>query len=638
MCGIAGWLGVWPDSEKCAKQFIRALRHLGPDGDGIRSWPDAALIHTRLSIIDLSSAGAQPMANERGTVWTVFNGEIYNHRQLRQRLEAKGHVFRSKSDTEVIPLLYEELGPQFVQELRGMFALAIYDTQRRRLILVRDRFGIKPLFYASGKDRFVFASEIGALKDLPNVDIGLDRQALYDFTALSYIPAPETFYSGIRALEPGQMLDVVLDSGGISCSSRRYHSWKIAPDPDMTLNHATDRAEELITIAVQRQLESDVSLGALLSGGIDSSLVSAAAQVASHGELRTFNVRFSDKQYDETWAAVAVARHIGSRHQTLSLGESGGTWEEITSLLAHCGQPFADTSVFAVQAICREMRKEVTVALCGDGGDEGFAGYYFYWMVERIAGWLKWPEPVLRAGSYVAALASRFRMVSPSFAGNLRGYGAASDAEIVQSLAAWLDTRQHARLVRDQGHEPVERHFRQQWQNDLGPRPDRIETLSALAAEFNIRLGLPNDLLFKTDIASMRVGLEIRVPLLDEDLIDFALSLPRQFKVRGKEGKLVLRKLATEQLPAEVAAKPKHGFAVPVDTWVDDDFRRKLGSLLLGPRSVLPEFYEPAVYRPWLEAFVTRGQHPEVNRAGMYYRAIMLLAMQMSLAPDSVRT
>jgi len=638
MCGIGGWIGEAASGEGAAAGLADSLRHRGPDSQGHRIWPDAGLVHTRLSIIDLSPMGAQPIANEDGSVWVVFNGEIYNHHALRDGLERQGHRFRGRSDSEVLPHLYEEHGAELVAMLRGMFALAIYDVRVRRLLLARDRFGIKPLFFGTTPGVLSFASEIGALRRFAGVDVTVDRQAAADFAALGYVPAPMTLFKGIRSLEPGQLLVSETDGKRTSVSTRRFQQFRMVGDGAITLEDAVERSRSLVASAVRSQLESDVPLGCLLSGGIDSSLVSAAAQRSLPGGLQTYNVQMPDPRYDETWAAVAVARHIGSRHQTLSLGESGGTWEEITSLLAHCGQPFADTSVFAVQAICREMRKEVTVALCGDGGDEGFAGYYFYWMVERIAGWLKWPEPVLRAGSYVAALASRFRMVSSSFAGNLRGYGAASDAEIVQSLAAWLDTRQHARLVRDQGHEPVERHFRQQWQNDLGPRPDRIETLSALAAEFNIRLGLPNDLLFKTDIASMRVGLEIRVPLLDEDLIDFALSLPRQFKVRGKEGKLVLRKLATEQLPAKVAAKPKHGFAVPVDTWVDDDFRRKLGSLLLGPRSVLPEFYEPAVYRPWLEAFVTRGQHPEVNRAGMYYRAIMLLAMQMSLAPDSVRT
>src|SRR5262245_32147047 len=213
MCGIAGWLGTVDDGELVAARLVQALRHRGPDSHGIRSWPEATLGHTRLSIIDLSPAGAQPMANEDGTIWTVFNGEIYNHRELRHGLEKRGHMFKGHSDTEVLPHLYEEEGSDFVSRLRGMFALAIYDTKTRTLILARDRFGIKPLFYAPGKNRFAFASEIRAVLELPDIDTQLDRQAIYDFAALSYIPAPETFHQGIRALQPGKILEAKLEDG-----------------------------------------------------------------------------------------------------------------------------------------------------------------------------------------------------------------------------------------------------------------------------------------------------------------------------------------------------------------------------------------------------------------------------------------
>src|SRR5262245_33903615 len=278
MCGIAGWLGNLPEGENHASRMVRALRHRGPNAQGIRSWSWATLVHTRLSIIDLSPAGAQPMANEDGTIWTVFNGEIYNHKDLRRKLELRGHAFRGHSDTEVLPHLYEEMGPEFVGKLRGMFALAIYDTRSRTLILARDRFGIKPLFYAPGKERLAFASEIRALFELPGIDTKPDRQAIYDFAALFFIPAPATFYTDIRALEPGEMLEARLDGERLSWTTRIYHHWSIAPDPTLTLEKATDRVDALLTNAVRCQMESDVPLGTLLSGGIDSSLVSAAAQ------------------------------------------------------------------------------------------------------------------------------------------------------------------------------------------------------------------------------------------------------------------------------------------------------------------------------------------------------------------------
>ena len=216
MCGIAGWLGTLPDSEKYASRMVHALHHRGPDAHGTRSWPEATLIHTRLSIIDLSPTGAQPMANEDGTIWTVFNGEIYNHLELRRQLEARGHVFKGRSDTEVLPHLYEEEGSGFVSKLRGMFALALYDTRTQTLLLARDRFGIKPLFYAPVTERFMFASEIRALRELPGIDDRPDRQAISDFAGLFYIPAPETFYTGIRALQPGEMLEARLDAHRVS--------------------------------------------------------------------------------------------------------------------------------------------------------------------------------------------------------------------------------------------------------------------------------------------------------------------------------------------------------------------------------------------------------------------------------------
>jgi len=314
------------------------------------------------------------MANADGTVWTIFNGEIYNHCELRRQLEARGHVFKGRSDTEILPHLYEEEGAEFVSKLRGMFALAIYDTRPRTLLLARDRFGIRPLFYAPGTEWFMFASEIRALCELPGIDNWPDRQAISDFAALFFIPAPETVYTGIRALQPGEILEAQLDAHGVSYTIRTYHQWAIAPHPAMTLAQAAERTAGLLMPAVRSQMESDVPLGAFRSGGINSSVVSVAAQAALSAQLQTFNVCFAEQAYDETWAEVAVAQHIGSRHETLDMDDMRGTWDYITGLLRHAGQPFADTSLFAVHAVCRLMRRHVTVALSGDGGDEGFDG------------------------------------------------------------------------------------------------------------------------------------------------------------------------------------------------------------------------------------------------------------------------
>jgi len=635
MCGIAGWLGTLGEGEKYAERMVQVLRHRGPDAHGIRSWPEATLVHTRLSIIDLSPAGAQPMANEDGTIWTVFNGEIYNHRELRHGLEKCGHVFKGHSDTEVLPHLYEEEGTAFVTKLRGMFALAIYDTRSRTLILARDRFGIKPLFYAPGKEWLAFASDIRALLELPEIDTRPDRQAIYDFAALFYIPAPETFYTGIRALQPGEMLEARL-ANGLSWTTRSYHRWSINPDPALTLKQATDRGDALLTNAVRRQIESDVPLGTLLSGGIDSSLVSAAAQNALNDGLRTFNVRFSENGYDETWAAIEVAKHIGSCHETLEIEDKQGTWEHVTALLLHSGQPFADTSFFAVNAVCKLMRRHVTVALSGDGGDEAFGGYDDYWQIARIARWQVLPGSVWRRGSLLLKALAGLGIVREHLPQRAREIAAADDTAIIQDLFCWVRDEEHKALCRSDDMLSVRRLFEPQWEYCLPRSCSRLERLSSHTTEVNTRLVLPNDFLFKVDTASMKESLEVRVPMLDEELFAFGLSLPHRLKVNGRTCKRVLRAIAQRRLPPKVANKPKMGFGIPVDAWVNADFKARLRDALLGASSKLPEFFRSETYRPVIEAFCDGYPCRSVSRGGLYQRVIMLLSVHLALGSKPV--
>ena len=635
MCGIAGWLGNLPDSAQHASRMAHALRHRGPDAHGIQSWSEATLIHTRLSIIDLSPTGAQPMANADGTIWTVFNGEIYNHRELRRQLEACGHVFKGRSDTEVLPHLYEEEGGEFVRKLRGMFALAIYDTRARRLLLARDRFGIKPLFYASVPRRFMFASEIRALLKLPGIDDRPDRQAIADFAALFFIPAPETVYTGIRALQPGEVLEAQFDTHEVSYTIRTYHQWAITPQGTMTLAQAEDRAAGLLMAAVQPQMESDVPLGALLSGGIDSSLVSVAAQAALNVPLQTFNVRFREQEFDETWAAVAVAKHIGSCHEILDMDDIPGTWDYITGLLLHAGQPFADTSFFAVHAVCRRMRQHVTVALSGDGGDEGFGGYDLYRQIAGIARWQTLPIPVCHGISAALAPLARLTVVPERLPQRLKDLTGVDDTSIIQNLLCWVREHEHRRLCRDMDVLPVRRLFEPQWEYASPANTSHLERLSAHATEIHTRLLLPNDFLFKVDTASMRESLEVRVPMLDEELFAFGLSLPHALKVRGQTCKRVLRAVAQSWLPPTVANKPKRGFEIPVDSWVQTDFKMRVRDALLGPSSRLPEFFWPEAYRPIVQAFCEGRPYPGISRQGLYQRAIMLLSVHLILCSGS---
>ena len=630
---MAGYL---PEAETYAARLQRALRQRGPDGHGAQLWTNAGLVHTRLSILDLSPAGAQPIANEDRTVWAVFNGEIYNHKEIRRHLETRGHVFKGHSDSEVLPHLYEEEGGEFVKKLRGMFAIAIYDTRTRTLILARDRFGIKPLFYAHVKNRLAFASEISALKEIPGIDLRPDRQAIYDFAALFHIPAPETFYIGIRALQPGQIIEARFDGEGVVCKTQKYQQWVIDRDSDITLSEAVDRADQLLTTAVKNQLESDVALGSLLSGGIDSSLVSAAAQTALGRGLRTFNVEFSEKDYDETWAAVAVANHIGSEHQTLVMNCKGGTWENITNLLRYAGQPFADTSLFAVNAVCRLMRSHVTVALSGDGGDEAFGGYDLYWRIGQIALGQMLPVQVWQSGAAFLSCLAQIGFLNNRLPERIRKLGGADDAAVIQTLWCWIREEEHSRLCHDVDALPVRRLFESQWTYNLPKSASHLEYLSAHLTEVNTRLILPNDFLFKVDTASMKESLEVRVPMLDEALFEFAISLPHRLKVRGRTGKRILREIAKRRLPKTVAAKPKRGFELPMDTWVDEDFKVRLKDSLLGSSSKLSDFFRPEIYTPLVEAFCNNIAYPAMSRSGVYQRIIMLLSVQLAMEQNTV--
>ncbi len=638
MCGIAGWMGRQDGGGEVADRMRQALHHRGPNDYGVRSFPSATLVHTRLSIIDLSETGAQPMANETGTVWSVFNGEIYNHRELRRYLEQKGHRFRGHSDSEVVPHLYEEVGIGFVERLRGMFAIAIYDIRTETLLLVRDRFGIKPLFYAPTKLRLAFASELKALLCVKGIDTRRDRQAICDSAALSYIPAPETLYRGIRALQAGEILEAhPIATGEVSWKTRQYWRGNIAPDERISLSEAVDQTEGLITTAVQRQMESEVPLGALLSGGIDSSLVSAAAQRALQGTLRTYNVRFSDEKYDETSAACAVAEHIGSHHMALNMDEGQGTWEHVVGLLKHAGQPFADPSLFGVNAVCRLMRVHVTVALSGDGGDEGFGGYDIYWRLARIARMQRIPAVMWEASALALDPLASLAVVSPHLPARLREVAYGDDVQIVQNLFTFLHEKELRELCLDYDKVlPVRRFFERQWEHYLPRSASRVERLSALATEANARVTLANDFLFKVDLASMKESLEVRVPLLDEDLFSFGLSLPHKLKVKGRECKQVLREVAARQLPLMVANKPKHGFAVPVDRWVNAEFRSRVREALIGPSSRLPEVFRRRGYEPIVEAFSSGRSDGRFSRDAIFRRTIFFLSVQLHLADDGM--
>ena len=634
MCGIAGWLGGLTTDDELVSRVASALDHRGPDGAGQARLGDCTLVHTRLRILDLSDAAAQPFSDPRGLVWTVFNGEIYNHRELRADLGARGIRFRTTCDTEVIPYLYLEHGPGFVDRLRGMFALAVFDTRSRELVLARDRFGIKPLFWALNDRTISFASELGALRLLPDLDLAPDAQAIADYVALHVIPPPQTMFAGIKAIEPGHLAVARLEGGRPTADYRRYHRWTIAPDLSLTLDRAVSDAASSVDLAVRRQLESDVPLGALLSGGIDSSLIVTSAQSAMSSPVRTFTASFQDPEYDESSAAALVAAQLSTEHEVLDFHAQRSSWDEVANLLTAAGQPFADTSLLAVAALSRLVRERVTVALSGDGGDEGFGGYDNYGRINVLAPSYMLPSAarpqVFRAAAALAG-AANIKRLPPQLAERLRDAGAARSPEaMLADLNSWSRPRELAALWIGPNVHSVERLFHAKWDHHLPRRASLTERVSALMTESDTRIRMASDFLPKVDIASMRASLEVRVPMLDEDLFAFGLTLPHRLKWHHGSGKRVLRAVARQRLPA-VADLPKHGFGVPVDRWVDAAFRSRVREEL-SPSSRIHDYLNPSATAPLVAAFCTETQVQGLTREGQYQRVFMLLALHLALS------
>jgi asparagine synthase (glutamine-hydrolysing) len=589
-------------------------------------------VHRRLALLDLSPTGAQPMPNEDGSIYVVFNGEIYNHRDLRSELESRGHVFRGTSDTEVLVHLYEEYGERMAARLKGMFAFAVLDRPRHSLLLARDRFGIKPLFYAQHGPQWVFASEMKAILALDGFRPELDRQACYDFLGLSYIPEPATGFANITALPKGTT--VLIDHRG----ARSVRFAQIAPVPDagLTRSGAAGQAAELLSRAVSRQGAADVPVAALLSGGIDSSLVVAARARTSAASLKTFNVSFPDPQHDETPLALATARRYGTEHSTVQLDHSDISVDSIFDLLGHFDQPFADPSLVPTYAVSRAVRQHgIICTLTGDGGDEAFGGYPELWRAEQLRPLMATPDWLLAtAGGLARPLAgwTRNRGRQALKAVQLARAGRATPAALLAGLSSYLTEPEKEQLVspaaRD-GLEPGYRHF--------GNPYDSLADMDAISAQMTRNLfevSLPSDMLRKVDMMSMRAGLEVRVPMLDEDLVGLGLSLSHRMKTDGRAGKLVLRDVAADWLPSKVVQHPKHGFTIPLDVMVPGQFHEAAHDLLAAADSRTAPLLQRGLVHNWLGNFrASAGGNAggAVSREGLYLRVLMLLSLELWL-------
>lgn len=571
MCGIAGFLmrGGGSADERWIRAMGAALAHRGPDGEGCFVEQDVALGHRRLSVIDLET-GAQPMANEDGSLVIVFNGEIYNFAELRPELERRGHVFRTRSDTEVLLHLYEEHGPGMVERLNGMFAFAIWDRARRELFLARDRFGKKPLYILEdhGPWRFAFASELKALLALPGVSRDLEPDSVADFLAFGYVPEPRSIFRRIRKLPAGCALMVSADAA----LQRRYWQLEFARN-GMTWEEAQERIDALASDAVRLRLVSDVPLGAFLSGGVDSG--AAVAYMARHapGRVRTFTIGFRERSYDETRYARLVASRYGTDHCEHHVEPR--ITEMLDVLARHFDEPFGDASAIPTLYLARMTRQHVTVALSGDGADEVFAGYRRYRHAlaeERVR--RKFPQFFRRTFfRWAGRIYPKFDYLPQIFRAktfltnlSLELAGAYFQSMTVfrgEALARILGPALRSPGAEDRPQRWFEERFAG-WR-ELGP----LEQLQAVDFETY----LPGDILVKADRATMAWSLEARSPWLDYRLAELAAGLPAGWKISGLQGKYIFKKTVEPLLPAEILWRPKMGFVMPLQEWFRGELR-----------------------------------------------------------------
>jgi asparagine synthase (glutamine-hydrolysing) len=596
MCGITGMVdgdGQPPDRDRLLA-MCRTLRHRGPDEEGSYVDGPCGLAMRRLAVVDVAH-GKQPVSNETGTVHAVVNGEIYNHRELRQALLRRGHRFTSASDCEVVPHLYEEYGEGFVTRLEGMFAVALWDAERRQLVLARDRAGIKPLHYAVRARRLIFGSEIRAIL-VADGSSTVDTQALASYLSLMYVPGPRTIYAGIKKLEPGRIL-VWRDSRYVI---RRY--WDLADVPRAARAGAAaaqQAVRDLLAESVEHHLMADVPLGFFLSGGMDSSsVVATARRLRPEADLKTFTVGFADHSYDERPQAAAVARHLGTEHREVLVEP---TADEVVDRIAPCfDEPFADPSMIPTYYLCQLARGQVTVALSGDGGDELFAGYLSY-QADKIAHYYRRLPRALTARLAPAML--RFLPASQrraSFDFKARRFVENALQDAARSHYLWrvvFHENHKARLLRPELYADLVDSYDTHERHDIAGRSFDDLTRRQYT---DANVYLVDDVLAKIDRLSMAHSLEARVPLLATPLMEYAFSLPGSLRMPGYQPKRLLREAMRHSLPASTLAMGKRGFNAPLPRWLSGPLR-PLVEEHLSPEAVRRQgYFRPEEVSRWV--------------------------------------
>ncbi len=584
MCGIFGVFNFGtkaPVDRVALERAAAAMAHRGPDDQGFHCNGELGLGNRRLSIIDLPG-GHQPLANEDETVWITFNGEVYNYRDLRQELAARGHRFRTSSDTETLVHLYEERGDRFLEPLRGMFALALWDSRRRRLLLARDRVGVKPVFYRLDSGSLAFASELRALRELAPAPLEIDPQSVYDFFGFRYIPAPNTFYRGIQKLLPGHFL--VADESG----ARIQCYWDV-PAEEEAPRAAEEVAHEVLERlreAVKLRLIADVPLGVFLSGGTDSSAVTALMAELGVRPLRTFSVGFAEPQYSELPFARRVAERYSAEHHELLVSAEHLT-EELPRLVAFRGEPIAEPTDVALYLVSRLASRSVKVVLAGEGGDELFAGYPKY-AADRLAGvvsalpqemtrtlarWLPYRQRRAKLALEALSIRDEAERSATWFASFSREE---REALFSRDFLAQVDTAHPARV----------------FEQYLEKVRDRSPLKRMLYAD--LKIWLPDNLLLRGDLMTMAASIEERVPFLDHKLVELAARVPTRLLTRGFRTKVLLKQALRPYLPPETMNRRKVGFAVPVGEWFRKPLKSLVADLVLSSDARTSGYFNPS--------------------------------------------
>jgi asparagine synthase (glutamine-hydrolysing) len=608
MCGIAGKLVFDPMahvSENEIRRMLAPMAHRGPDGNGVHLDRNVGLGHCRLSIIDLEG-GTQPMANEDETVWIVFNGEIYNFPELRARLLAKGHVFRSRSDTEVILHLYEDLGADCVKELRGMFAFAIWDSKRQRLFIARDRVGIKPLYYCQTDKAFLFASELKAFLSAPDVSREINHNAIRIFLSFNYLPGAETLFKSVHKLLPGHWLSI--ENG--RTTTKQY--WDLQFTRDRWNQSFEDTVEELYSLlksTVRDHMIADVPVGVLLSGGVDSSAVLSFAVEGTDKKVSAFTVGFDGGDVvDERPYARMAAKKFGAEHHEISITEDD-FWNFLPAYVRHMEEPVCEPPAVALFYVSKLARNHVKVVLSGEGGDEAFAGYPNYPNMMRLD----------NIRSIAGPLAGSMGSLT-QFAGNIVGddrlqrYGYA----LGRSLGEHYFSRTSGPTAFFNRQAKI--FFTSDFLESASPNAPmkRVnELLGALNGEsllnrmlyVDTKTWLPDDLLVKADKMTMANSLELRVPLLDHKVLEFAASLPPEFKVKGKQTKRVLKAAFAKALPQEILNRKKAGFPVPYGKWLRNGLSHQVRDVLLSAGSTQRGYFQKKEINRLLDANAHTGNY-----------------------------